>query len=726
MLLRNVFSHRSPRAAQSARRRLILNEVLEGRTMFDVEGSASAVTPHSPGACPCGFCALRAPSSSVVIDNGGMTLPGSGGHGGGDYQVDDRWSTTASGSTGSFGSPMTLTWGFVNDGLSIQGFNGEPTSGSVLQARLTAIYGTMTAAKAVFQQVFDRWSALTGITYIYQATDDGASFSNAAGVLGTRADIRISGHPIDGASNVLAYNFYPNSGGGDMVIDTNDLTGGGYMVNTNNNSIRLRNVLAHEHGHGLGLDHVIPVNETKLMEPFVTTAFDGPQFDDFLAVQALYGDAFEKSGRNETAATAIDLGTLSLGNSQSLVNNVSVFTADLDNFKFTISGQRSVGFTLAPVGGTYQQGPQGGSASSFNASAQADLTLRIYSADGSTLLGSANATGSGGIETISGLPLEAGTYILRVSGTGAAQMYSLTANIAVPGATPSVPNLDSASDRGDSDTDNLTNDNTPTFSGTGPASATITLFSDGVAVGTTTSSAAGDWSVTSSAVNDGVHAFTATATIAGNSSVPSAALNVTFDTVGLPTPTATYSREVSQFITVTFANPAMAAQLASGEAVLTREATPAGTLSPFEVIPITSAVVNGSSVTLAASDLLPDGSYRFTLASGAVIDAAGNGFLNTFALKFFQLGGDISGNGAVNFNDLVTLSQNYGLSGKTWSSGNLDYDPAGNVDFADLVILAQHYNQSLPELLQAPTLIVPASPIAPMNKTKRVSPDVLA
>ena len=69
---------------------------------------------------------------------------------------------------------------------------------------------------------------------------------------------------ITGNFGILAYNFFPNSG--DMVIDVPD----SFYNNTSNNSLGLRNTLAHEHGHGLGLSHVCPVNQTKLMEPFIS------------------------------------------------------------------------------------------------------------------------------------------------------------------------------------------------------------------------------------------------------------------------------------------------------------------------------------------------------------------------------------------------------------------------------------------------------------------------
>jgi T5SS/PEP-CTERM-associated repeat protein len=57
------------------------------------------------------------------------------------------------------------------------------------------------------------------------------------------------------------------------------------------------------------------------------------------------------------------------------------------------------------------------------------------------------------------------------------------------------------------------------------------------------------------------------------------------------------------------------------------------------------------------------------------------------------LAGDANLDSTVNFNDLVSLAQNYNLTGKVWAQGDFDYN--GTVDFNDLVPLAQNYNQSL-------------------------------
>jgi hypothetical protein len=57
--------------------------------------------------------------------------------------------------------------------------------------------------------------------------------------------------------------------------------------------------------------------------------------------------------------------------------------------------------------------------------------------------------------------------------------------------------------------------------------------------------------------------------------------------------------------------------------------------------------------------------------------------------------GDATLDGAVDFQDLVKLAQNYGAGSSTasWSTGDFTYD--GRIDFADLVQLAQNYDGSI-------------------------------
>lgn len=634
---------------------------------------------------------------------------------GGDYQIGGRWSSTATNSsTGSNGSPITLTWGFVADGQIMGSGNGEPNVGSTLRARLNTLYGSQAVWQALFQSVFDRWSQVTGINYVFVSTDDGAAFPNSAGVLGVRPDVRIGGHPIDGTSNVLAYNYFPNAG--DMVIDTDDFNAGGFYTSTSNNSRRLRNVIAHEHGHGIGLSHVDPVNQTKLMEPFASTAFDGVQFDDILAGQSLYGDILEKNGRNDTAATATDLGTLAVGSNQTLATQVSTAnTSDFDYYKFTVTAGKTLNFTLQPDGTTYLQGPQNGATSSFNASAAGNLTLTLYNTNGTTVLQTANLNAAGVAETLTNLSLQPGSYYVRVNiASGTTQMYKLLATVVDGLGPPTTPDLAVASDLGSSSTDDITSNNTPTFFGTAPANTTVQLF-DGVdLVGTGSSDASGNWSITVSTLSDGSHSIVGKTFDGVTLSNPSPALTITIDTIAPAISSATYDREFLQDVAIVFSE-AVAGQVAVGDLTLTNTTTSTN-------VGIASVTVSGGSTIATVSFspiLLANGRYELTMPAAAVSDVAGNLLAASLNLQFLQLAGDATGNGVVDFDDLLITAQNYNTNGKSFSQGNFNYDGSGIVDFSDLLILAQNYNLSL---IQAAPLAAPVT----QSKRKTNKGDVLA
>ncbi|WP_111706664.1 Ig-like domain-containing protein [Lutibacter citreus] len=103
-------------------------------------------------------------------------------------------------------------------------------------------------------------------------------------------------------------------------------------------------------------------------------------------------------------------------------------------------------------------------------------------------------------------------------------------------AAPSTPDLLAASDTGSSNSDNITNNNTPTLTGTAEANSIVTIISslDGT-LGTTVTNGAGAWDYTTSTLTEGTHIFTATATdVAGNNGVTGSGLSVTIDTT-LPT-----------------------------------------------------------------------------------------------------------------------------------------------------------------------------------------------
>lgn len=374
-----------------------------------------------------------------------------------------RWGATAYSPAGGVGTPTILTYSFVPDGTPLPSLSAtEPGGPSNLAARMRQIYGTDAAWQAHFHSVFARWGQLCGITYIHEPNDDGLDVSQGAvGIINVRGDVRIGGNNIDGNSNVLAFNHFP-ANGGDMVIDTND----NFFNTTTNNSRRLRNVVAHEHGHGMGQQHVCPINQTKLMEPFVSTGYDGPRHDDIRLAQAYYGDIYE---RNDNAGDATDIGSLAGGATLTLGtppapavpdgSTVSIAAwGDQDFFKFTTDSPRLVTFTLTPVGASYDSSEQacGGSGSCcsgnfIDSSNLQNLDLQVIGADGVTVIGTAASQLAGGTETVT-LALNApGTYYTRVfapvfnGDLEHTQMYSLavsastgTVSVSTPSGTPTM------------------------------------------------------------------------------------------------------------------------------------------------------------------------------------------------------------------------------------------------------------------------------------------------
>jgi len=333
----------------------------------------------------------------------------------GRYFLSSRWS-------GAQGSPRVLTWSFVPDGLNVDGASSE------LFSRMDAQFsGNRALWISKFQECFNRWAALTGlyyqrITYGGHDWDDGAAWGTDGG--SNRGDIRIGMINIDGTNGVLAYNYYPSNG--DMVMDRSE-----NWAQSSNNYRWLRNIVMHEHGHGIGLAHICPPNGFSLMEPYINTGFDGPQHDDIRAGQRHYGDAYET---DNNVATATDLGsfvhnqTVTVGTVPSpAVNYGSTLSIDADSeqdwFKFTVGFDAAATVMITPIGLNYESSPQdcGGdigccSGDFVNSLTAANLDFQIIGQDGSTVLATGASQPAGSVESLSevGLPGGAGTYYLKV------------------------------------------------------------------------------------------------------------------------------------------------------------------------------------------------------------------------------------------------------------------------------------------------------------------------
>jgi hypothetical protein len=208
------------------------------------------------------------------------------------------------------------------------------------------------------------------------------------------------------------------------------------------------------------------------------------------------------------------------------------------------TGVAGDGITSAPVFA-------GSGAASFAA-------IKLF--DNGTLIGTTSSNADGNW-TIGSFTLPDGTHtLLDGAHTLTARQYdgannespaSSALRITVDSSAPNKPGkpvLDAASDSGSSSSDGITNDKTPTISGTAAESgATVKVYEGGALLGTTIAGAGGAWSFTvgsqggyPATLADGVHNLTVNQfDAAGNLSAASDSLAITIDTVG---PTITSSK----------------------------------------------------------------------------------------------------------------------------------------------------------------------------------------
>ncbi len=170
-------------------------------------------------------------------------------------------------------------------------------------------------------------------------------------------------------------------------------------------------------------------------------------------------------------------------------------------------------------------------APTFTGTAESGSTVALF--DGVTPVGSGVA--AGGTYTITASTRPAGTHAFTTRATDLAANTgpaSTATTVVIDTTAPPVqaaPVLDPASDTGISSSDRVTNDTTPTFTGSAEIGSTVTLYSATTAIGTAQATG-GSYTVTSIVLIAGTKSVTTTATdAAGNISASSPAVSVVID-----------------------------------------------------------------------------------------------------------------------------------------------------------------------------------------------------
>jgi hypothetical protein len=251
-------------------------------------------------------------------------------------------------------------------------------------------------------------------------------------------------------------------------------------------------------------------------------------------------------------------------------------------------------------------------------------TIRVTLPGGAVLATTVAADGSWSVTPSNAQALAPGSSTLAVTATDSAGNVSSTIplTITVDTAPPSTPVavLDHSSDSG-ARGDNVTNDRTPTISGTGAAGDTIRVALPGGASLATTVAADGTWSVTpgnAQALAPGSNTLSVTATDPAGNSSAATSLVLSIVTIGPQAPTvaldpASDSGILGDRIT-NDATPTISGTSTAGDTI--RVTLPDGTALTTTVAP------SGSwSVTPANAQALPDGPNRLTVTA---VDTVGN------------------------------------------------------------------------------------------------------
>ena len=256
-----------------------------------------------------------------------------------------------------------------------------------------------------------------------------------------------------------------------------------------------------------------------------------------------------------------------------------------------------------------------------------------WSSDGTqATVGGANLLAPGATYTIK-LPAS----LTDAAGNAVAAPPGFTTSGVAPDTTPptapAAPDLMASSDSGSSDSDNITLNTRPAFTGNGgTAGDTVKLYAGGVELASSSVAQDGTWQLApSAALANGVHEITARyIDAAGNASAASTSLSVTVDTVAptLLSPTVTTSVHLHDYLNLQFSENIKF--LAGGLHIK----TDGGTLAQlYQVLHGAAWKIGGteSGNNLSTMTVTPDvgsGNYKLEIEADSIFDLAGNAFVS--------------------------------------------------------------------------------------------------
>ena len=238
----------------------------------------------------------------------------------------------------------------------------------------------------------------------------------------------------------------------------------------------------------------------------------------------------------------------------------------------------------------------------------ADGGATVTLTEGSTVLGTTIA-GTNGAWSFSSAALPQGLQTVTVSETnGAGVTGSASLSFTFDTIAPNAPAISS---------DVINGDDSVTLAGTAEANATVTVFDNAIALGTTLCSAGGLWNFTTAPLSEGAQSFTATATdVAGNCSAPSAAVD---PVIAAPAPTVTATPDYTHVLV----NGSVSDLAAAGVLANDTDSNPADVLTVSAVNGSTANVGQSINGSYGALTMQADGGYSYTNTNADAVAALG-------------------------------------------------------------------------------------------------------
>ncbi|NKI70674.1 hypothetical protein GN109_14695 [Collimonas pratensis] len=290
----------------------------------------------------------------------------------------------------------------------------------------------------------------------------------------------------------------------------------------------------------------------------------------------------------------------------------------------TITGE------IAPHGATNDARP------AMSGSAEANSVVSLY-ADG-VLLGSTTADANGNWQFTPATALSDGLHTITATATNGggsspvSTEYAITVDTLAPAASDATLSDDIGAITGAIHNGDSTDDAKPLYAGKAEPGSIVTIYDNGVAIGTAPVDANGDWSFTpSAALANGAHQFTNTVTDAvGNTSTPSVATDFSVDTI---------APGAAQITSVLDAQGSVTGNLGAGQSTDDTQPLISGTAEANSLV----IIYDGSSA-IGSTKADSAGNWSFTPAaplsegahqlSATATDAAGNVGLPGSGLDF--------------------------------------------------------------------------------------------